>query len=95
MAQSESCEGCSHAHSCSNVYEQLGCAKGPSIAWTAVLAFLTPILVFIGTLAGFGRLLEGAADARYQMPLATAMALAATTGVMLVVRGLTRRHRRK
>ncbi len=95
MAQSESCEGCSHAHDCKKVYEQLGCVEGPSIAWTVVLAFLVPIVVFIGALAGFGRLMEGVVGARVQMPLAAALALAATAGVMLVVRVLTRQHRRK
>jgi hypothetical protein len=95
MVQPESCEGCSHAHDCKKVYEHLGCAEGPSIAWTVVLAFLLPLVVFIGALAGFGWLMEGAVGARYQMPLAAAMALAATTGVMLVVRVLTRRHSTK
>jgi len=95
MAQSESCEGCSHAHDCKKVYEQLGCAEGPSIAWAVVLAFLAPILVFIGALAGFGWLLEGAVGARYQMPLAAALALAATTGVMLMARVATRRRPKK
>lgn len=95
MAQSESCEGCSHAHDCKKVYEQLGCAGGPSIAWAVVLAFLVPILVFIGALAGFGWLLEVAVDPRYQMPLAAALALAATTGVMLMVRVATRRRQEK
>lgn len=60
-----------------------------------MVAFLVPILVFIGALAGFGRLLEGAADTRYQMPLAAALALAATTGVMLAIRVATRRYRKK
>jgi hypothetical protein len=95
MAQSKSCEGCSHAHDCTKVYEQLGCAEGPSIAGAVMVAFLVPILVFIGALAGFGRLLEGAADTRYQMPLAAALALAATTGVMLAIRVATRRYRKK
>jgi hypothetical protein len=95
MVQSESCEGCSHAHECQKIYAQLGCAGGPSIAWTVVLAFLLPLVVFIGTLAGFGKLMEGVVSARYQMPLAATMALAATAGVMLVVRVLTRRHQTK
>jgi membrane protein DedA with SNARE-associated domain len=60
-----------------------------------VVAFLVPILVFIGALAGFGWLLEDTVDARYQMPVAAALALAATTGVMLVLRVATRRHQKK
>lgn len=95
MAQSESCEGCSHAHDCKKVYEQLGCVEGPSIAWTVVFAFLVPIVVFIAALAGFGRIMEGAVSAKAQTPLAAALALATTAGVMLVVRVLAGRHRRK
>jgi len=95
MVQSRSCKDCGHAHDCKGVYEQLGCAEGPSIAWTSVIAFVVPILLFIGSLAGFGRLLEGAVDTRCQTPLAAAMAVAATTGTMLVVRVATGRRRKK
>ncbi|MGE5294432.1 MAG: SoxR reducing system RseC family protein [Solirubrobacterales bacterium] len=92
--QPESCEGCSRAHDCKKVYEQLGCAESPSIAWTVVLAFLLPLVVFIAALAGFGRLLEGVVGEESQMPLAAALALVVTGGVMLVVRVFTRRHQK-
>jgi hypothetical protein len=95
MAQPESCEGCSHAHNCSKVYEQLGCTEGPSVAWAAVLAFVAPIVVFVATLGGFAWLLEDAVADPCRTPLAAALALAATTGVMLVVRHLIRPHRKK
>lgn len=92
MAQSKSCERCSHANDCTKVYEQLGCAKGPSIVGAVVVAFLVPILVFLGTLAGFGWLLESVVPARCQTPLAAALALTATTGVMVGIRVAARRH---
>jgi len=95
MAQSESCKDCGHAHDCKAVYKQHGCAEGPSIAWTAVIAFVAPILLFIGALAGFGRLLENVVDRRYQTPLAAAMAVAATMGAMLAVRIVAARRRNK
>jgi uncharacterized membrane protein len=95
MAQSKSCEGCGHAHDCSKVYERLGCVEGPSITRPVLLAFLLPILVFIGTLAGFGWLLKDAVAESYQMPLAAALALTTTAVVMLVVRRLLRPHRKQ
>lgn len=95
MTQSKSCEGCSHAHDCKMVYEQLGCMDGPSVTWAVMLAFLVPILVFVGSLAGFGLLLENAVPKAYQVPLTAGLALATTTGVMLIVRVLVRRRRKQ
>jgi hypothetical protein len=60
-----------------------------------VVAFLVPIIVFIGALAGFGRLLKDVVAASYQVPLAVALALTTTIGVMLVVRAWTRPHRKQ
>lgn len=77
------------------VYEQLGCAEGPSVTFAVVVAFLLPILVFIGALAGFGLLLEGWVAESHQVPLAVGSALATTVGVMLVVRGWMRSHRKQ
>jgi len=92
MTQSKSCEGCSQAHDCTKVYEQLGCAEGPSVAPAALLAFLLPVVVFVAALGGFGWLLKGRVAGPYVTPLAAALALLTTTGVMLVARVLTRPH---
>lgn len=39
------------------MYETLGQAEGPNVAWKSILAFVVPILVFIGALTGFGKAL--------------------------------------
>ncbi|MEN6574858.1 MAG: hypothetical protein ABFD90_00850 [Phycisphaerales bacterium] len=95
MVQSESCEGCSQAHDCKKVYEHLGCTEGPPITRMVFVAFLLPLLVFIAALGGFGWLLRGAVAGPYRTPLALVLALAATTGLMLVVRIVARPHREK
>jgi len=94
MAQSKSCEGCSQAHECSKVYEQLGGSEGPPVTRIALVAFLLPILVFVVALAGSGWLLRGTIAKPYQTPLAAVLALATAAGVMLLVRVVTRRRRR-
>ncbi len=95
MAQSKSCEGCSQAHDCKKVYEQLGCAEGPSVTSAALLTFLLPVVVFVAALGGFGWLLKGVVAGPYLTPLAAALALLTTTGVVLVARALTRLHRKR
>lgn len=95
MVQSKSCEGCSQAHDCKKVYEHLGGSEGPPITRMVLVAFLLPILVFIVALGGFGWLLQDAVAGPYQTPLALVLALATTVGVLLVVRILSRPHRKK
>ncbi len=93
MTQSKSCEGCSQAHDCRKVYEQLGGSEGPPVTRVALVAFLLPILVFVATLAGFGWLLQGHVAERCQTPLAVVLALATTAGVMLAARVVMRPRR--
>jgi len=68
--------------------------KGPSVVPDVVVAFLLPIVVFTVALELSGRLLTDVLAQRYQMPVAFALALVVTTGVMLAVSLiLKRRHR--
>ncbi len=53
MSQDEFCSHCPNTHSCKAMYEQLGKAKGPSVAVKAFAVFLMPIIVFIIALALF------------------------------------------
>jgi len=85
MAPAESCNGCSQAHDCQKIYEQLGHTGGPSIALKVFIAFALPIIIFVATLAGFGRLLQGRLGVSFQSPVTFVLALSATVGLMLPI----------
>lgn len=55
----KTCSQCGQKDRCSQMYEKLGQSKGPGVAWKVTAAFLVPIVVFIGSLAGLNRLLQG------------------------------------
>ncbi|MGB2808601.1 MAG: hypothetical protein WBC22_12730 [Sedimentisphaerales bacterium] len=57
MAEEKFCQGCHQKHRCQEVYEHLSQIEGPGLAFKFVIAFLLPILVFIGCLAAFEGLL--------------------------------------
>ncbi|RKY21522.1 MAG: hypothetical protein DRP62_07905 [Planctomycetota bacterium] len=59
MDQQKLCQDCNRSHNCQKVYQQLGGIKGPSVAVTAVVAFLMPLMVFIAALAIFEKVLSG------------------------------------
>ena len=50
-----------------------------------MIAFVLPIFLFVATLAGFGRLLQGHLDASLQSPAAFVLALSTTMGLMLPI----------
>jgi hypothetical protein len=94
MAQPNHCDGCSQADRCQEAYRRLGCTDGPNVTLTALVAFLLPILVFAGSLGGLNWWLEGRIAGPYQTPLALAVSLATTVGMMLAT-GVMARRRRK
>jgi hypothetical protein len=57
------CEKCGYRHGsdrcCIDIYQQLGRTKGPSVVGKVMLAFLLPLLVFIGSLMLAGYILSG------------------------------------
>ena len=53
MAEEKFCQGCHQKHRCQEVYEHLSQIEGPGVAFKVVIAFLLPIVVFIGCLATF------------------------------------------
>jgi cytochrome b subunit of formate dehydrogenase len=57
MAEDEFCSNCARKPDCKAVYQQLGQDKGPSVVAKAAKAFLLPIVVFIGGLVLFDKLL--------------------------------------
>lgn len=52
MTDGKNCEGCRQRHDCREIYGKLGVGGGPSVTLRVVIAFLSPILVFIAFLAG-------------------------------------------
>ena len=57
MAEDDFCSDCAQKPDCKTVYQQLGQGKGPSVFAKAAKAFLLPIMVFIGGLVFFDKLL--------------------------------------
>ena len=85
MVDAKSCDGCSQAHDCKRIYEQLGHTGGPSVALKVIMVFALPIVLFIAALAAFGHLLHQRLAAQYETPVAFVLALLVTMGVMLAV----------
>lgn len=77
MTDRKKCECCGQRHGCGGIYGKLGGAEGPSMTLSVVIAFLSPILVFILCLAGaekaVGSLVE-TAELRTGLGLFTAVA---------------------
>jgi hypothetical protein len=51
------CSRCPHTDSCKAAYEALGKSTAPSVVGKVVLAFVVPMVVFIGVLVGLDALL--------------------------------------
>ena len=64
MAEQKFCQECSQKHECQEVYQQLGDIKGSSVVFKVIVAFLLPVVVFIGSLAAFGKVLAKAVDSK-------------------------------
>jgi uncharacterized membrane protein len=62
MMDMKVCENCGYRRSrkncCMDIYQRLGQTKGPSIVGKVLLAFVLPLLVFIGSLVLAGYLLS-------------------------------------
>ena len=95
MTQPNQCDGCSQADGCKEAYRQLGCAEGPSVTLTVLVAFLLPLVLFIVSLGAFGGWLEGRVAESYRTLLALILALLVTTGLMLAVQAVSRLRSRK
>ena len=74
------------------MYEKLGQSKGPSVVWKVVLAFLTPIFVFIASLVIAEKLLSGRLSERMLTLAAFFIALVITLIVVFIIRAIRRPH---
>lgn len=94
IARSNPCDGCRQAGACGEVYHQLGCVEGPSVASKVAVAFLLPIPMFVVALGVFQWILGSAVAQPYQTQLSLLLALATTAGSMFAARAAVRRGRR-
>jgi len=92
MAELKSCQECNQKHKCREVYQQLGKAQGPSVAFKAVVAFLLPLLIFIASLAAFEGILAGTTDIKgLRIALDFLLALSVTLATMLIIKVINKR----
>jgi hypothetical protein len=93
--ESESCRYCPEKHKCQEIYEELGKAKGPSVALKVVAAFLVPLVVFIGSLAVFEGISAKIANTKaLQTIISLLLALSVTFVCILVIKAVYG-HQRK
>ncbi|MDD5063219.1 MAG: SoxR reducing system RseC family protein [Phycisphaerae bacterium] len=92
MAELKPCQECDQKHKCQDIYQQLGKAKGPSVVFKAVVAFLLPLLIFIVSLAAFERILAGTTDLKsLRTALDFLLALSVTLVAILIIKAISKR----
>jgi hypothetical protein len=82
----KTCSQCGQKDRCSQLYEKLGQSKGPGVAWKVTAAFLIPIVVFIGSLAGLNRLLQGIFEGNTLTVISFSAAVILTLSAVLLMR---------
>jgi len=91
MDELKFCQQCNQRHKCQEVYRQLGKTEGPSVVFKVVVAFLLPLVVFIGALAAFEGILAGAINSKeMRTALSFLLALPVTFVCIFVLKAINR-----
>jgi len=94
VAQEKFCQDCTQRQNCQEIYQKVGKTKGPSVVLKAVVAFLLPILVFIGCLAAFEAILAKVRSLINTKELRTVLsfllALSVTFVLILIIKAINR-----
>ncbi len=88
MKSNDTCSQCGHKDGCRLMYEKLGKATGENVAMKAIVAFLVPIGVFIGTLAAGQWLLQGRFEEKILILVSFLLAVCVTLLVVFVIRAI-------
>jgi len=92
MDDQKHCTTCHEKKGCQSIYQQLGNINTPSVLAEVTIAFLLPLLVFIGFLAVFGQIFSKTIDTKVlQTPLSFLLSLSATFALILIIK-VTRNH---
>jgi hypothetical protein len=91
MADEKFCQGCHQKHRCQDVYEHLSHVRGTGVVLKVILAFLLPIVVFIGSLAAFEEILAKVIQSK-ELKTAISMVLAlAVSGSFVFITNVIKR----
>lgn len=89
MKNKTHCSGCAQKDTCRNAYEKLGKLGGPNVAMKAIVAFLIPIGIFIGTLAASQHLLRSRLEEKTLILVSFVLAVCITLLVVSVIRAVS------
>jgi hypothetical protein len=91
MDELKPCQECSRKHECQEIYQKLGKAQGPSVAFKAVAAFLLPLLIFIVSLAVFEGILARITDIKeLRIIFGLLLALSVTFAATLIIKVMSK-----
>lgn len=91
MAEEKFCQGCHQKHRCQEVYEHLSKIEGTPVVFKAVVAFLLPIVVFIGCLAAFEKILAKVIQSKeLQTVIGLLLALVVSSAFVFITRVINR-----
>jgi len=87
MVEEKFCQGCTQKSRCQEVYEHLSHIQRAGVVFKVILAFLLPIVVFIGSLAAFEEIFAGVIQSKeLQTVIGLLLAFAATSSFTLISR---------
>jgi len=84
----DTCSGCGQNETCRQAYGKMGKAKGPNVAWKAIVAFLVPIGIFVGILAGSQRLFKSRFEGDVLTMVSFFLAFCVTLMVVFMIRAV-------
>jgi len=90
MKKQNGCSECGKKDTCRSAYEKIGKAGGPNVAWKVIVAFLVPIGVFIGGLAGSEWLLKDRLDEKARVVVSFFLSVFLTLLIVFVIRAICR-----
>ena len=91
MAEAKNCQGSSQGDRCHEVYRRLSEGRGPSIVLKVLLAFVVPVVVFVGAVAVFERLLGEGTGGKLEMAVSFAAAVSVSFAVILIIKAVNKR----
>lgn len=84
MDDQDICQGCGEKNRCEQVYRALSRKKGPSVLARVTVAFLLPLLVFIGALTISQKIIVEYVDTQHWQTMISFVIAMTVTGICVV-----------